>query len=115
MAHGTTKHHAQITEKVVLDRFQLVVLLCANAGKKDLLQGRLFFHILHRSRWKQLFELPKRAVGENLALMEQGLPHRVWLRRHITSIDDGSSAVLFEQRGEDFEQRCLACAVGAEQ
>src|SRR5262249_62289837 len=72
MAHGTTKHHAQIAEKVFLYRFHLVFLLFANDGKKDLLQGRLFFHILHRSRWKQLLELHERAAGDNLALMENG-------------------------------------------
>src|SRR5262249_3995443 len=82
--HGTTKHHAHIAEKVVLYRFHflgtrdlsryfhLLYLLFANNGQKDFLQGRLFFHIFHLSRWKQLFELHERAAGDDRALMENG-------------------------------------------
>ena len=39
----------------------------------------------------------------------------IWLQGHIKSVDDGRSAVLFEQRGEDFDNRCFARAVGAKQ
>ncbi len=48
-------------------------------------------------------------------IQTEGLPHVGWLGRHIKAIDDGRSAVLFEQRGEDFDQRRLARAVGAKQ
>ena len=43
------------------------------------------------------------------------LPHIVGGCRHAKSVYGGSSTVLFEQRGEDVDDRCLARAVGAEQ
>src|SRR5581483_9658416 len=81
--------------KVFLDRFHLVCLLFSNDGKKDLLQGWLFFHILHLSRWKQLFELQERAAGDNLSLMENGnaISKLFCLFQVLRSQEDGSATI----------------------
>ena len=53
--------------------------------------------------------------GGELPGQTDRLPHIVGLCRNVEAVDGGGSAVLFEQRGEDFDNRCLARAVGAEQ
>ena len=53
--------------------------------------------------------------GGKLPGQADRLPHIVGLCRNIESVYSSGSAVLFEQRGEDFDNRCLARAVGAEQ
>ena len=43
------------------------------------------------------------------------LPHIVGLCRNVEAVDGSSSAIMVKQRGEDFDNRCLARTVGAEQ
>src|SRR5688572_25739857 len=43
-------------------------------GEEYLLQGRLFFHILHLGGREQLFQVRERAVGDNFPFMQNGNP-----------------------------------------
>src|SRR5258708_21206536 len=53
--------------------------------------------------------------GRELPGEADGLPHVRRLRGDVVAIDDGRSRVGLEQSGQDFHDRGLACAVGAEQ
>jgi hypothetical protein len=53
--------------------------------------------------------------GRELPGEADGLPHGSRLRGDVEAIDCGRPRVGLEQRGQDFHDRGLACAVGAEQ
>ena len=53
--------------------------------------------------------------GGELPGQTDRLPHVVRLCRNIKSVDDSCSTILFEQCGEDFDNRCLARTIGAKQ
>ena len=53
--------------------------------------------------------------GRELPGEADGLPHVRWLRDDVEAVHGGRPRVGLEQRGQDFHDRGLACAVGAEQ